>query len=163
MTPGFGGTGTSSPAATAVSAPTGGTGSSTPRRLSPSDKRSSSATIPGSSALTASRSPSKVHQVRQHDPLGARGLADFEADRRALLARVGLDEPTLRRAVDTAKAGLDALDRFGSDNWDARLRATDQLFSLAGVYPSRSPSTGGTRVEVLVAAPEWLATMVKSK
>lgn len=161
----YSGTGTSSPPGTVESVPTAATASSTPRRLSPSDKRSSSVTTPDSSALTHSEpDPGALRRRTPHDSLGARALADFEADRRALLARCGLDEPTLRRAVETAKAGLDSLDRFGSANWDARLRATDQLFTLAGVYPSRaSPTGGGTKVEVLVAAPEWLATMVKSK
>lgn len=61
---------------------------------------------------------------------------------------------TLARVVKVLDSALDANDRFGSANWDARIRAADLLTYLAGVQPSRASGSGGsgrTVVEVHIA------------
>ena len=77
---------------------------------------------------------------------------DVDAVRKLLLgaALPVIPERMVERAFKATDDALDATDRHENPNWDARLRATDQVYTLVGAYAPKAQgqSAVGVRVEI---------------
>ncbi len=76
----------------------------------------------------------------------------------AALEAAGLGDQDVRAIGKTLREALVAVNRFGTPDWDARLRAVVILKDLRGLGAKASESGGSGRVTVQVNLPAWAAT-----
>jgi hypothetical protein len=91
----------------------------------------------------------------------------MEELRLQLLKEAGITPEILKEAVSQLRAALHATEtklvtwdgeikqRIEVSDWAAILRASDQLFSLLGMYAPRREQGGGGKVEVEITVPSW--------
>jgi hypothetical protein len=83
------------------------------------------------------------------DPVAESALAQLDL--------AGLDDADVKRIGATLREALAATNRFGSPDWDARLRAVQILREIRGIGTRGSDTGAGGRVQLVINLPSWAA------